>query len=62
MGRICGGKERWNGKKGTLAELKEKYPDVWNHWVVIGGRTPEYLSVWISMQSPTRALDFEHIF
>ena len=48
--RICGGTEHWNGKKETLAELKEKYPDVWNHWVVIEGRTPAYLSVWISMQ------------
>jgi len=48
--RICGGKELWNGKQETLAELKKKYPDVWNHWVVIEERTPEYLSVWISMQ------------
>ena len=40
----------WNAKKGTLTELKEKYPDVWNHWVVIEGRTTEYLSVWISQQ------------
>ena len=48
--RICGGKELWNGKQETLAELKKKYPDVWNHWVVIEERTPAYLSVWISMQ------------